>query len=107
MHKRPNDLGDVANNLEGVMNSLHAWSERTIGSIPMQLDKKLKDLESLQMCDDAASKRIAKRLSAEIDELLEKDEIRWRQRCRVSWLREGDRNTSFFHRKVSWRQKKN
>jgi hypothetical protein len=56
---------------------------------------------------DAISRNIAKRLSAEIDELLEKEEIRWRQRSRVSWLRAGDRNTSYFHRRATWRQKKN
>ena len=46
-------------------------------------------------------------ISAELDELLEKEEIMWRDRSRVSWLKAGDRNTRYFHQRATWRQKKN
>jgi hypothetical protein len=46
-------------------------------------------------------------LLREMDVFLYREEILWMQRSRVAWVREGDRNTKFFHRKASWRHKKN
>jgi len=40
-------------------------------------------------------------------DLLAKEEIWWLQRAKVHWLKFGDRNTKFFHYKVSQRKRKN
>ena len=43
----------------------------------------------------------------ELDELLISEEIMWRQRSRVQWMRGGDKNTEFFHSRASTTKKKN
>ncbi|XP_062014693.1 uncharacterized protein LOC133731307 [Rosa rugosa] len=46
-------------------------------------------------------------LQFRLNELLSINETYWRQRSKVQWLREGDRNTSFFHRRASNRRSRN
>lgn len=36
-----------------------------------------------------------------------RDDALWRQRCKVTWLIEGDENTTFFHRIVAANKRKN
>ncbi|XP_013607556.1 PREDICTED: uncharacterized protein LOC106314175 [Brassica oleracea var. oleracea] len=48
-----------------------------------------------------------RRLKQELSVSLLEEEKFWRQRSRVEWLKEGDRNTSFFHNAVRGRRLKN
>ena len=46
-------------------------------------------------------------LKVEIHDLMDKETRMWSQRSRVLWLKNGDRNSKFFHKKATQRFKKN
>lgn len=48
-----------------------------------------------------------KELTAQLDSLMAKNEIYWRQRSRALWLKASNRNTKFFHYKASSRKRRN
>ena len=50
---------------------------------------------------------LIKKLRDEIQGLKAKEEIMWKQRSRVNWLRERDQNTRYFHCRANQRNKHN
>ena len=48
-----------------------------------------------------------KQLEREINSLMYKEAQLWRQRSKIEWLRDGDRNTRFYHSKASQRRRRN
>jgi len=99
------DLGTISSALRGVMKALKEWSSVQFGSVRKELER-LRALLAEQQAngnDDLAVKNTIRTMN----ELLYREEMMWLQRSRISWLREGDRNTKFFHQRAVWRARKN
>lgn len=46
-------------------------------------------------------------LIKELEDIYTKEEIMWRHRSGIRWLKEGDRNTAFFHKIANSRKRQN
>ncbi|KAL0313219.1 UNVERIFIED_CONTAM: putative mitochondrial protein [Sesamum radiatum] len=53
------------------------------------------------------SKNLLEELKSELEECLAGVELLWKQRSKAEWLREGDRNTAFFHARANEQWKRN
>lgn len=90
------------------MAELKIWSKAEFEGRKKKLDNLLQQLQSKRECGEQyESGEEIKNIEKQIDGILLEEEIYWRQRSRAVWLKEGDKNTKFFHSKASARKRKN
>ena len=93
----------LANKLKLLKNDLKRWNVDVFGHVEDPIKKLWKDLSVLENIEDSRSLSTEEtvevgRIRDELKKATLLEEIFWMQKFKVLCVREGDRNTKFFHR---------
>ncbi|KAJ6837486.1 uncharacterized protein M6B38_121075 [Iris pallida] len=96
------------NNINFTLSNLCRWGRRKFGNVK-SLIARLKDrvLELQTTNPTVQSLAEERKESAEINDLFSIEEAYWSQRAKCQWIRDGDRNTKYFHAKATMRKRRN
>jgi hypothetical protein len=98
--------------LKNLKQTLKLWNQNTFGNIfdaQKQLSAQLEEIQHQIRMQGFTSELKAQEtnLSQQLEVRRKQEEILWKQKSRVQWLKEGERNTKFFHRTVIQRRHSN
>jgi hypothetical protein len=94
--------------VNGVLGELADWSRNVLGDLEKRIGRLKKELEKWRR-ENIGKTQVRKEavLRYKLSKLEEQKEIYWKQRAHVHWMKEGDRNTKYFHTVASERKKLN
>lgn len=94
--------------LEECRSSFTVWNKNNFGHVGRKVAYLQEQLQRLECQHDAlVNMEEIQNTKMELNKMLDIEEILWKQQSRNSWLKEGDRNTSFFHTKALNRHQRN
>jgi hypothetical protein len=83
--------------LDSCRKDLKCWAKTYDDKKTMDIQKLEESLQEVQKEGDPGKLEVEMSLKEELDNLLEAEDLKWRQRAKEDWLKYGDRNTKYFH----------
>jgi hypothetical protein len=94
--------------LKRISGSMQSWSHNVFGSVRKEI-KRLRDqlAQARVAANNSGDLQEVRAVERELHEIYEREEIMYRQRSRLEWLKAGDKNTRYFQNRASHRRRKN
>ncbi|XP_071909569.1 uncharacterized protein [Coffea arabica] len=87
--------------------ALLKWKNSFQANSRGKIDQIKRQMSELKESDISARKGSIAMLKGKLKEAYREEEVYWSHKSRIQWLREGDKNTKFFHATVKGRRRRN
>lgn len=104
---RGSKMFEVFQKVKNCRKELRHWSKQKGFNARKKINDLQQRLESIGSDQRSGEIGEVRALEKELSTAWDQEEKYWRQKARVNWMTQGDRNTAFFHAKVNQRRKRN